>query len=187
MLYDVACMVAKRDAYRILVGKWKGMRPVGRTRHSWNNNVKIDLRDWVVLTGYIWLWIEDQWRTFANTVMSFVFTSNVWKFLSSRVSIGLCRRDRREGICFMLSVALTGKCFWWNINRAINQRGRNLSFIYIERLSKKSVHQRITDIQNSNRNQTKIERVKIALHKKCVQQQEGKVTLTWPWESIMKT
>jgi hypothetical protein len=41
----VARMVAKRNAYRILVGKPEGNRSVGRPRRRWVGNVKIDLRE----------------------------------------------------------------------------------------------------------------------------------------------
>jgi hypothetical protein len=46
----------KRNAYRILVGKPEGKRPLGRPRHRWENNIKMDLRaigwggmDWIDL------------------------------------------------------------------------------------------------------------------------------------------
>jgi hypothetical protein len=34
---------AKRNAYRILVGKPEGKRPMGRPRRRWVDNIKIDL------------------------------------------------------------------------------------------------------------------------------------------------
>jgi hypothetical protein len=34
----------RRDAYRILVGRPDGKRPLGRRRHSWEPNIKIGLR-----------------------------------------------------------------------------------------------------------------------------------------------
>jgi hypothetical protein len=34
-----------RNAYRILVGKPEGKRPLGRPRRSWVNNIEIDLRE----------------------------------------------------------------------------------------------------------------------------------------------
>jgi hypothetical protein len=40
----VAGIGAKRNAYRILVGKPEGKRPLGRPRRRWMNNVKTDLR-----------------------------------------------------------------------------------------------------------------------------------------------
>jgi hypothetical protein len=35
----------KRNAYRILVGKPEGMRPLVRSRCNWANNIKMDLRE----------------------------------------------------------------------------------------------------------------------------------------------
>jgi hypothetical protein len=36
---------AKRNAYRILVGKPEGRRLLGRPRHRWEDNIKMDLRE----------------------------------------------------------------------------------------------------------------------------------------------
>jgi hypothetical protein len=36
-------MGAKRNAYRILVGKAEGKRPLGRQRRRWVVNIKMDL------------------------------------------------------------------------------------------------------------------------------------------------
>jgi hypothetical protein len=41
----VARMGAKKNAYRILVGKREGKRPLGGPRCRWVDNIKIDLRD----------------------------------------------------------------------------------------------------------------------------------------------
>jgi hypothetical protein len=41
----VACMAEKRNAYRNLVGKPEGRRPLGRPRCGWEDNIKMDLRD----------------------------------------------------------------------------------------------------------------------------------------------
>jgi hypothetical protein len=36
-------MLKKRNAYRLLVGKPEGRRPLGRPRRKWLNNIKMDL------------------------------------------------------------------------------------------------------------------------------------------------
>jgi hypothetical protein len=45
MAGHVASMVAKRNAYRILVGKPKGKKPLGRSRSRWEDNTKIYLTE----------------------------------------------------------------------------------------------------------------------------------------------
>jgi hypothetical protein len=41
----VARMGETRNAYRILVGKPEGKRPLGRPRRRWVDNIKMDLRE----------------------------------------------------------------------------------------------------------------------------------------------
>jgi hypothetical protein len=47
-------MEEKRNAYRILVGKPVGKRPLGRPRRRWLNNIKIYLRE-VGWNGMDWI------------------------------------------------------------------------------------------------------------------------------------
>jgi len=45
-----------RGVHRVLVGKPEGKRPVGRPRHRWEDNIKMDLREvGEVETGWSWL------------------------------------------------------------------------------------------------------------------------------------
>ena len=41
----VAGMGERRGIYRVLVGKPERRRPLGRLRHRWENNIKIDLQE----------------------------------------------------------------------------------------------------------------------------------------------
>jgi hypothetical protein len=50
-------MGERRGVYRILVGKPVGKRPLGRPRHRWGVNIKMDLQEvgWGAWTRLIWL------------------------------------------------------------------------------------------------------------------------------------
>jgi hypothetical protein len=51
--------------YRLLVGEPEGKRPLGRPRHRWINNIKIDLSEWIGLA-------QDRyrWRALVDSVMN---------------------------------------------------------------------------------------------------------------------
>jgi hypothetical protein len=65
-------MEEKRNAYRILVGKPKGKRPLGRLSHRWMDNIKMDLREigWNCMDWIDMAQDRDQWRALVNTVMN---------------------------------------------------------------------------------------------------------------------
>jgi hypothetical protein len=50
-------MGEKRNAYRLLVGKPEGKKPIGRPRRRWVDNIRTDLGevDGVTYTGLVWL------------------------------------------------------------------------------------------------------------------------------------
>jgi hypothetical protein len=52
-------MGERRGAYRALVGKPEGRRPLERLRRRWEDNIKMDLREfgWGSCTGSVWLMI----------------------------------------------------------------------------------------------------------------------------------
>ena len=61
-----------RGAYRFLVGKPEGKRPLGRPRHRWMDNIRMDLQevgcwfvDWIGLAQD-----RDRWRTLVSAVMN---------------------------------------------------------------------------------------------------------------------
>jgi hypothetical protein len=58
----------RRYAYRILVGKMGGRRPLGKSRHRWVENIREigwDGVDWIDVAED-----RDQWRALVNTVMN---------------------------------------------------------------------------------------------------------------------
>ena len=59
-----------RGMRRVLVGKPEGKRPLGRPRHRWEDNIKMDLQEVGVGCGD---WMElaqdrDRWRALVSTV-----------------------------------------------------------------------------------------------------------------------
>jgi hypothetical protein len=62
----------KRNAYRILVGKPEGKRPLGRPRCRWEDNIRMDLRE-IGWGGMDWIDLaqdSDQWRALVNRVLN---------------------------------------------------------------------------------------------------------------------
>jgi hypothetical protein len=61
-----------RNAYRILVGKPEGKRPLGRHRHRWEDNIRMDVRE-IGWSGMDWTDLAQDWDKFkalVNTVMN---------------------------------------------------------------------------------------------------------------------
>jgi len=74
----VESMGERGGVYRVLVGKPKGKRLLGRPGHRWEDNIKKDLQEvgWGAWTGLIWLrrgtcdivhvvmnyWVHKMWR-----------------------------------------------------------------------------------------------------------------------------
>ena len=59
-----------RGVYRVLVGKPEGKRPLGRLRHRWKDNIKMDLQE-VGCGGIDWIELaqdRDRWRALVNAV-----------------------------------------------------------------------------------------------------------------------
>jgi hypothetical protein len=68
----VAHMGVGRGVYRVLVGRPKGKRPLGRPRCRWEDNIRLDLRE-IGIDGVNWILLAQdrvQWQTSVNMVMN---------------------------------------------------------------------------------------------------------------------
>ena len=67
----VALYGGGEGAYRVLVGKLEGKRPLGRHKRRWVDNIRLDLQE--VGCGYVdWIGLVqdgDRWWTFVSAVM----------------------------------------------------------------------------------------------------------------------
>jgi hypothetical protein len=87
-------------AYRALVGKPEGRRPLGRPRHRWEDNIKMDVRevgwgsmDWINLAQD-----RDRWRALVYTVMKLRVPLNAGNFLSSSGRFSFSGRTLLHGV-----------------------------------------------------------------------------------------
>ena len=68
----MARMGKGRVVHRVLVGKPEGKKPLGRPRHMWEDNIKMDVQE--VGGGVDLMELaqdRDRWRALVNTGMNF--------------------------------------------------------------------------------------------------------------------
>jgi len=89
----VARMGEEKGVYRVLVGKPEGRRPLGRPRHRWADNIRMDLQevgcvhmDWIGLAQD-----RERWRTLVSAV-------NAGSFLTSCRPVSFSRRTLHHGV-----------------------------------------------------------------------------------------
>ena len=81
----VARMGEMRGVYRGLVDKPEGKRPLGRPRHRWEDNIKMDIQE-VGFGGMDWIELaqdRSRWRALVNAVMNRQVPYNAGNFLTS--------------------------------------------------------------------------------------------------------
>jgi hypothetical protein len=96
----VARMGEGRGAYRILVGRPEGRRPLGRPRRRWEDNIKMDLQE-VGWWGMDWIHmarVRDSWRALVSAVMNLRIPKNGENFLTSSRPASISRRTLLYGV-----------------------------------------------------------------------------------------
>jgi hypothetical protein len=89
-----------RGMYRVLVGKPEGKRPLGRPKHRWEDNIKMDLQE-VGWGGMDWIELaqdRDMWRALVSVVMNLRVPQNVGNFLTSCKPVSFSRMTVLYGI-----------------------------------------------------------------------------------------
>ena len=62
----------RRGIYRVLLERPEGKKPIGRPRHRWEDNIKIDLKE-VGCGGMYWIELaqdRDRWQAFVIMLMN---------------------------------------------------------------------------------------------------------------------
>jgi hypothetical protein len=65
-------MGEERKVYKVLVGKRKGKRPLGRPRRRWEDGIRMDVRE-IGLGDVYWIRLaldRDRWRAVVSAVMN---------------------------------------------------------------------------------------------------------------------
>jgi hypothetical protein len=68
-------MGEERKLYKVVVGKLEGKRPLGRPRHRWQDEIRMDLRE-IGVGGVDWIRLaqdRDRWRAVVSAVMNLWF------------------------------------------------------------------------------------------------------------------
>ena len=68
---DVARLVEGRSTFKILTGKPTGKRPLGKPRHRWEDNIRMDLEEKGINAGN---WVDsaqdrNYWRALVNATL----------------------------------------------------------------------------------------------------------------------
>jgi len=106
----VARMGKGRGAYRVLLGKPEGKKPLGRPRRRWVDNIRMVLQE--VGCGYVdWIGLaqdRDSWQTLVSAVMNLRVPRNAGNFLTGCKPVSFSRRTLHHVVSKYLK--LLNKC-----------------------------------------------------------------------------
>ena len=90
----------ERGVYRVLVGKPEGIRPLGRPRHRWLDNIRMELQE--VGCGHMdWIGLaldRERCCVLVSAVMNLRVPWNAGNFLGSCKPISFSRRTLHHGV-----------------------------------------------------------------------------------------
>jgi hypothetical protein len=92
----VAEMGERKNVYRLLVGKPKGKRLLGKPRCRWVDNINMDLVE-IGWGGVDWIGLaqdREKWRALVNTVMNLQVPQNAGKLSSGHTTGGFLSSAR---------------------------------------------------------------------------------------------
>ena len=108
LVRHVTYMEDRRGAFRVLVGRTEGRRPLGRPRNRREVNTKMDHQELRRGHGLDWPTQDrDRWRALVNSVMNTRIPLNVGNSSTSRGSPSLSRRTLLHGVSECMSVSHT--------------------------------------------------------------------------------
>ena len=155
-------MGEERGVNRVLVGKPKGKRPLGRPRRRWVDNIRMDLEE--VGCGYMdWIGLaqdRDRWRTLVSAEMNLRVPWITGKFLASCKPVSFSRRTLHLGVSKYHAISLWTKLHLTLVNKGFqgqiqaaefynkNQKCQHWTTVISKRFSYESLNQLIKELQN---------------------------------------
>ncbi|KAJ4442676.1 hypothetical protein ANN_04265 [Periplaneta americana] len=136
----VARMGESRNAYRMLVGRPEGKRPLGRPRRRWEDNIKMDLRE----VGYDdrhWINLaqdRDRWRAYVRAAMN--LRNFIEKYTEKQLPSESTLRKNYLPDCYadvlnQIRKAVGNNKIWVSVDETTDETGRFVAHVVVGTLS----------------------------------------------------
>jgi hypothetical protein len=109
----------RRDVH---TGVWWGnliLSPLGRPRHRWDDNIKVDLHE-TILEDVDWIplaQLRDEWQAHVNTIMALRILQNTGNYLTSRGTINFSRRALSHAVKPVKYIQILLRNLWFSMER----------------------------------------------------------------------